>query len=46
MYEYLVITQDGERTWLWGYSLNDACKRRGLTRDDIAAIESQEYIND
>lgn len=45
MYEYEVLLKNGEHTFIWGYSIDDAKRRNPKTAEEIETILFQEYID-
>lgn len=45
MYEFEVLLKNGERTFIWGYSFDDAKRRNLEMAKEIETILSQEYID-
>ena len=45
MYEFEVLLTNGERTFIWGYSIDDAKRRNSETAKEIVSILFQEYID-
>lgn len=45
MYEFEVLLTNGERTFIWGYSIDDAKRRNPETAKKIVSILFQEYID-
>mgnify|MGYP006871889807 FL=1 len=45
MYEFEVLLKNGEHTFIWGYSIDDAKRRNPKTAEEIETILFQEYID-
>ncbi len=45
MYEFEVLLTNGERTFIWGYNIDDAKRRNPETAKEIVSILFQEYID-
>lgn len=45
MYEFEVLLKNGERTFIWGYSYQDALRHNPTLEKEIKTILSQEYID-
>nr|DAR80308.1 MAG TPA: hypothetical protein [Caudoviricetes sp.] len=45
MYEFEVLLKNGEHTFIWGYSFDDAKRRNPKTANEIETILFQEYID-
>lgn len=45
MYEFEVVLKNGEHTFIWGYSFDDAKRRNPKTANEIETILFQEYID-
>lgn len=45
MYEFEVLLKNGEHTFIWGYSFDDAKRRNLKTANEIETILFQEYID-
>lgn len=45
MYEFEVLLKNGERTFICGYSIDDAKRRNPKTAEEIETILFQEYID-
>lgn len=45
MYEFEVLLTNGERTFIWGYSIDDAKRRNPETAKEIVSILFREYID-
>ena len=45
MYEFEVLLTNGERTFIWGYSFDDAKRRHPETAKEIVSILFREYID-
>lgn len=45
MYEFEVLLKNGEHTFIWGYSFDDAKRHNPKTANEIETILFQEYID-
>lgn len=45
MYEFEVLLKNGEHTFIWGYSFDDAKRRNPKMATEIETILFQEYID-
>lgn len=45
MYEFEVLLKNGEHTFIWGYSFDDAKRCNPKTANEIETILFQEYID-
>lgn len=45
LYEFEVLLKNGEHTFIWGYSFDDAKRRNPKTANEIETILFQEYID-
>lgn len=45
MYEFEVLLKNGEHTFIWDYSFDDAKRRNPKTATEIETILFQEYID-
>ena len=45
MYEFEVLLKNGEHTFIWGYSIDDAKRRNPETAKEIVSILFREYID-
>ena len=45
MYEFEGLLKNGEHTFIWGYSIDDAKRRNPKTAEEIETILFQEYID-
>lgn len=45
MYEFEVLLKNGEHTFIWGYSFDDAKRSNPKTANEIETILFQEYID-
>lgn len=45
MYEFEVLLKNGERTFIWGYSYQDALHRNPTLEKEIKTILFQEYVD-
>ena len=45
MYEFEVLLKNGEHTLIWGYSFDEAKRRKPKAANEIETILFQEYID-
>lgn len=45
MFEYEILFSDGVREIIFGYSLDDACRRYGRKQEDVKKVYHKTYID-
>ena len=45
MYEFEVLLKNGERTFIWGYSYENAVRRNPKLEDQIQMVLYEEFVD-